>query len=59
MGRVIPFYNYIVTINDCGTYVIQNLEKDFTVFAVFGELSKRLAEVWKQLPEKDKLVSFT
>uniref|UniRef100_A0AAZ3PE09 HMG box domain containing 4a n=1 Tax=Oncorhynchus tshawytscha TaxID=74940 RepID=A0AAZ3PE09_ONCTS len=23
---------------------------------VFGELSKRLAEVWKQLPEKDKLV---
>lgn len=23
----------------------------------FGELSKKLAEVWKQLPEKDKLVS--
>ncbi|CDQ67823.1 unnamed protein product [Oncorhynchus mykiss] len=23
---------------------------------VFGELSKKLAEVWKQLPEKDKLV---
>lgn len=25
--------------------------------ADFGELSKKLAEVWKQLPEKDKLVS--
>jgi hypothetical protein len=24
----------------------------------FGELSKKLAEVWKQLPEKDKLVSI-
>lgn len=26
--------------------------------AVFGELSKKLAEVWKAMPEKDKLVSF-
>lgn len=28
------------------------------VLPVFGELSKKLAEVWKQLPEKDKLVSL-
>lgn len=26
-------------------------------FSVFGELSKKLAEVWKAMPEKDKLVS--
>lgn len=25
---------------------------------MFGELSKKLAEVWKAMPEKDKLVSF-
>lgn len=31
----------------------------FSVFLIdFGELSKKLAEVWKQLPEKDKLVNF-
>ena len=28
------------------------------VSPVFGELSRRLAEVWKLLPEKDKLVSY-
>lgn len=33
--------------------------KHFSSFFLpdFGELSKKLAEVWKQLPEKDKLVS--
>ncbi|KAB0400334.1 hypothetical protein E2I00_010430 [Balaenoptera physalus] len=37
-------------------------EKNFTYEGVgksrqdFGELSKKLAEVWKQLPEKDKLI---
>ena len=29
----------------------------YSFVADFGELSKKLAEVWKQLPEKDKLVS--
>lgn len=29
----------------------------YSFMADFGELSKKLAEVWKQLPEKDKLVS--
>lgn len=29
------------------------------VFSVFGELSKKLAEVWKAMPEKDKLVCCT
>lgn len=26
---------------------------------MFGELSKKLAEVWKAMPEKDKLVMFS
>ncbi len=47
------------SVHTCQSSVLFHDWLNFVLFpaSVFGELSKKLAEVWKQLPEKDKLVN--